>query len=98
MPIYVTLVQFTDQGLRNIKESPHRLEVSIKAAASAGVKYLGVYYTPGGAYDMMAIVEAEDERMAVALGLASLAQGNVRATTMRAFTPAEFAGIVQKMP
>jgi uncharacterized protein with GYD domain len=97
MALYVTLFQFTDQGMRNVKESPKRLEANIKAATSMGIKILGAYYTMG-AYDVVTIAEIEDEQLATAFGLASLAQGNVRATTMRALTPAEFAEIVQKMP
>lgn len=97
MAIYIVLAQFTDQGIRNIKEAPQRAEANAKLGATFGTKLLGAYYTMG-AYDMVAIVEAENEQLAVA-GLLTLgAQGNVKTTTMRAFTPAEFAEIVQKMP
>jgi uncharacterized protein with GYD domain len=97
MPIYVTLAQFTDQGIRNIKESPKRSQTNLAALTSAGVKILGAYYT-AGPYDMVVIMEAEDEQLAIALGLANVMQGNVRTTSMRAFSPAEFAEIIKKMP
>ena len=97
MAIYVMLMQFTDQGIRSIKDSPKRLEANAKLAASAGVKILGAYYTMG-AYDAVVIAEAADEQLAVAGLLASGAQGYSRTTTMRAFSPAEFAEILQKMP
>ena len=97
MSVYVTLIQFTDQGIRNVKESPKRFEAGAKALASVGIKVLGGYYTMG-AYDMVLITEAEDEQLVTAALLALGAQGNVRSTTMRAFSPAEFAAILQKIP
>jgi uncharacterized protein with GYD domain len=97
MPIYVTLAQFTDQGIRNIKEAPQRAEANAKLGATFGVKLLGAYYTMGE-YDMVAIIEAEDEQLATAGLLVLGTQGNVKTTTMRAFSPAEFAEIVKKMP
>jgi len=97
MSVYVTLVQFTDQGIRNVKESPKRFEAGTTALASVGIKVLGGYYTMG-AYDMVLITEAEDEQLITAALLALGAQGNVRSTTMRAFSPAEFAAILQKIP
>jgi len=97
MPMYITLYKWTEQGIKNVKSSPERSAAAIKAAEAAGIKVLGLYLTQGE-YDLVAISEAADEQAAVAFVLAQGAQGNVRTTTMRAFTMAEFAEIVKKIP
>lgn len=85
MARYVTLYQFTDQGVRAVKDSPARLRAAIKQAERMGLKIVGAYYTQG-AYDLVVISEASDESAATAFALATAAQGNVRSTTMRAPT------------
>ena len=93
--MFVTLYRFTDQGIRNVKDSPSRLEASIKAAEKAGIKVLGAYYTLGE-YDLVVVSEVADEQAAVAHTLATNALGNVRSNTMPAFTPADFAEILKR--
>ena len=97
MAKYATLYNFTDQGMRAVKESPRRLKAAIEAAEGVGMKILGVYYT-AGPYDLVIISEADDEKAATAFALATAAQGNVRSTTMRAWDPDEFEEIVALMP
>jgi len=97
MSLFVTLYKFTDQGIRNVKESPTRLATAISVAEAMGVKMLGAYYTVGE-YDLVVISETADESSAMAHLLATGALGNVHSMTMKAFTPAEFAEIVKKMP
>lgn len=97
MATYVTLYQFTDQGIRNIKESPGRFKAAVKKGETIGMKIIGAYYTEG-AYDLVVISEAADERAATAFALGIAAQGNVRSTTMRAFSPDQFEAIVKMMP
>jgi len=97
MARYVTLYQFTDQGIRNVKDSPARLKAAIRKAEGLGMKMLAAYYTEGP-YDLIAISEAADEKTATAFALATAAQGNVRSTTMRAYDPDEFEAIVKMMP
>ena len=96
MAKYVTLYQFTDQGIRNVKDSPTRLKAATKKAEGMGMKIIGAYYTEGP-YDLIVISEGADERAATAFALATAAQGNVRSTTMRAHDPDEFEAIVNKM-
>jgi uncharacterized protein with GYD domain len=97
MAKYVTLYQFTDQGVRNVKDSPARLKAAIKKAEASGMKMLGAYYTQGQ-YDLVAISEASDDKMATAFALSTAALGNVRSVTMRAFDADEFEAIVKMMP
>ena len=65
MARYVTLYQFTDQGIRSVKDSPGRLKAAIKKAESMGLKIVGSYYTEGS-YDLVVISEANDEKAATA--------------------------------
>ncbi len=97
MPLYVTLYKFTDQGIKNVKDSPKRLEAAIKASEKLGAKVLGAYYTLGE-YDLVVVSEVGSEETGVAITLAQNAQGNVRSISLKAFTPEEFAAILQRMP
>jgi uncharacterized protein with GYD domain len=97
MSMYINLYKLTDQGLRNVKDSPARLDSAIKAAEKAGIKVLGAYYVLGE-YDLVVISEAANEEAAVAHTLAVNSLGNVKSVTMRAFTPAQFTEIVKKIP
>ena len=92
MVTYVSLINFTDQGIRNIKRSTSRLKQSQKLAAKFGVKMLSAHYTVGP-FDLVAVFEAEDDESISAFTLAVGKNGNVRSTTMRAFTPEEMAAI-----
>lgn len=97
MATYVTLYQFTDQGIRDVKDSPGRARAAIQQAESRGMKVVGLYYTEGP-YDLVVVSEADDERAAIAFALSTGAQGNVRSTTMRAWDLDEFEEIVGMMP
>lgn len=96
MPIFVTLYKFTDQGVRNIKDSPQRLKAAIKAFETKGGKILGAYYTVGE-FDLIVVGEIADEQAGLAHTLATVSLGNVRSTTLRGYTATEFAEIVKKM-
>ena len=97
MPLYVTLYKLTDQGIKNIKDSPKRLEAASKSLEAVGGKLLGAYYTLGE-YDLVVISEFPSEEVGVAQALAIGSLGNVRSSTMRAFTPAQFSEILKKLP
>ncbi len=96
MPTYITLYKLTDQGIKNIKEAPGRIEEGIRRAEEMGGRVLG-FYTVIGEYDYVAIAEFKNDETAMALSLAISAQGNVRTTTMKGFTKDEFAAIINKM-
>jgi uncharacterized protein with GYD domain len=97
MPKYIVLFKFTDQGIKNIKQAPERYQEGVKKFEAMGGKMLGFYATMGE-YDYVAISEAPSDEvgMAFALGLGAL--GYVRTTTLKAFTPEEFAGMIRKLP
>ena len=97
MATFIVLGNFTEQGIRNIKESPKRAEAFKAMAAKAGAKVKELYWTLGH-YDIVTIVEAPDTATATALGLAVASQGNVRTETLTAFPIDEFGKILGKMP
>lgn len=96
MSTYISLVNFTDQGIRTVKESPDRFEAFKAMTETLGLKIQGVYYTVGQ-YDMMVIVEGSDEAATAAL-LKVGSLGNVKTQTLRAFSVAEMRKIIDKMP
>ena len=96
MATYVTLANFTDQGIRSVKDSPDRLGAFRAMAEQLGITMKSVHYTVG-AYDIVTVIEGSDEAVTSALlKLGSL--GNVRTQTMRAFSPEEIKAIINKMP
>jgi len=97
MPTYILLMKITDQGIKAIKDAPMRVEEGIKAFEKIGGKMLGFYLTMGE-YDYMAIGEAPNDEAAVTFALALGSRGNVRTTSMKAFTKEEFAAMVKKLP
>ena len=96
MATFIGLVNFTDQGIRNVKDSPDRYEAFRAMAEKIGVTLKGVYYTIGH-YDMVLIMEGSDEAaMTAMLKVGSL--GNVRTETLRGFSLEEMRKIIGKMP
>jgi uncharacterized protein with GYD domain len=96
MATFISLVNFTDQGIRNVKDSPGRYEAFKALAEKVGGTVKSVYYTMGN-YDMVLIVEGSDEAaMTAMLKVGSL--GNVRTETLRGFSVEEMKKIIGKMP
>jgi uncharacterized protein with GYD domain len=96
MPTYVTLYNFTEQGLRTIKDSVKRAKAAKQAGSELGINVKEIVWTQGQ-YDLVAISEAPDEATATAFLLNVLKAGNLRAQTLRAFTAAEMEKIVEKV-
>ena len=96
MATYVTLYNFTDQGLKNVKDTVKRAESAKKAAAAAGIQVRETLWLLGQ-YDLMAISEAPDELAGTALALNTAKHGNVHSITMRAFTAAEMGKVLEKV-
>ena len=97
MATYIVLGNFTDQWIRNVKETTKRAEAFKEMARKAGAKVKEVYWTLGQ-YDLVTIVEAADEETATALGLSACSLGNIRTQTLRAFSEEEIGRIIAKMP
>jgi uncharacterized protein with GYD domain len=97
MPTYIALVRYTDQGARNIKESPKRLDAA-KAAFKAMGAELKQWYLALGRYDAVVISEAPDDETAAKLTLVIGAQGSVRTETLRVFTEDEYRKLIAALP
>ena len=96
MPSFVSLLNFTDQGIRNVKESPDRYEAVKAAAETVGVKIRDIMWTVG-AYDLVVVIDGPEEAVtSLLLKLGSL--GNVRTQTLRAYSQQEMRGLIAKMP
>ena len=97
MGTYIGLINYTDQGIRNIKDSPTRAEAARKAIQDMGGDMTGVYLTMG-TYDLVVILEAPSDEVVAKFVLTLGMLGNVRTTTLKAFTEAEFGEIVAALP
>ena len=93
MATYLLLCNWTDQGLRNIKEAPTRRQRATQLAEQLGCKIIGVFMTMGQ-YDLAIRVEAPDDETIARLALSLAAQGNLRTTTLKAFPAEEFERII----
>jgi uncharacterized protein with GYD domain len=92
MATHIILVNFTDQGVKNVKTSPDRVESFTKLAGELGVKVESAFYTVGS-FDIVLVVDGTDESVATAV-LNAAATGNVRSQTMRAFSVDQMREIV----
>ncbi|MGB7007032.1 MAG: GYD domain-containing protein [Pseudolabrys sp.] len=97
MPTYISLVQFTDQGIRAAKDTTHRLAEWAAKVKSRGVTIKEMYWTLGQ-YDQVCVFEAPDDETAAAVLLAADMLGNIRTQTLRAFTVPEMEKILATVP
>ena len=93
MPMYVTLANFTDQGIRNYKDSPKRAQAFKEMVEAMGGTVHSVFWTMGQ-YDVVAITEAADDETAAAISVKQSSLGNVRTLTMRAFNADDIGRIM----
>jgi uncharacterized protein with GYD domain len=96
MATYVSFLSFTDQGIKNIRESPSRLDAAKKAFQGAGGE-LKQWYLAFGKYDAIVVSELPNDEAAAKLALTLGAQGNVRTHTTRVFTESEYRKLIQSL-
>jgi uncharacterized protein with GYD domain len=89
------LIRFTDQGIKNIKDTTRRADAARSEAERIGGKFT-VYWT-FGKYDGVGILEAPNDEAAMEFGIRVGSLGNVRTTTLKAFTEEEIARVVDKL-
>lgn len=97
MPTYISLINYTDQGIRNVKDSPNRGDAAKALFRSLGGEVKEIYLTLG-AYDLVVISEAPNDEVAAKCVLAIGSLGNVRTTTLTAFPEAEYRKIIEGLP
>ena len=93
MPTYIMLANWTEQGVRTVKNSPQRLEAA-KAMASAHGGQLLSFYMTMGEYDIVATYEAPNDDMAARFALELGREGSIRTITLKAFPEEEYREIV----
>lgn len=96
MSTYVMLLNWTDQGARNVKESPRRLDAAKKALNEVGGEFKSFFMTMGE-YDMVAVYEAPDDAVAARFTLQVGQLGNVRTRTMKAFPESAYREIIASL-
>jgi len=96
MAQYVSLCNWTEQGIKNVKQTIERVDAAKQAAAKYGVKIRETLYLMGQ-HDFLAVFEASDEESLSRFLLATGMQGNVRSITMRAFSVDEMKQILGKI-
>ncbi len=84
MATFIVLLDYTDQGIRDIRDSPQRADSFNEFAEKRGAKIVSQYWTIGS-HDGVFIMEAPDDEVAASVLLHLGAGGNVRTTTLRAF-------------
>ena len=97
MPTYIILMKLTDQGMKDVKNAPQRIEDAVKGLETVGGK-LEVFYSVMGEYDYVAVGECPSDEIASTFLLLLCSQGNVRTTTLKAFTKEEFVEMIKKLP
>jgi uncharacterized protein with GYD domain len=97
MPAYVTLFNWTEQGIKNAKETTNRAKAAQVAWEKAGARFIGIWWTHGQ-YDGVIIHEAPDAETATRLLISLAMAGNIRTTTLPAFSEEEMEGILKGLP
>jgi uncharacterized protein with GYD domain len=95
MATYIALINWTDQGVKGFKDSVDRYEAAQSQLQSMGAKFTDVHWTLG-AHDLVGVIEAPDDQTLAAALLTVAAQGNIRTTTLRAFSAEEMRGVIDK--
>ena len=93
---YIILIRFTDQGIRNVKGTTRRADAIRSEAESMGCKFT-TYYCTFGKYDAIGILVAPNDEAAMEFGLKAGSLGNIRTSTLRAFTEEDMARVVDKL-
>jgi uncharacterized protein with GYD domain len=96
MPTYIALIDWTDQGVRDFKDSIDRYEAAQSAFEGMGVRFTDIWWTLG-THDIVATVDAPDDETLAAALLSVAGQGNIRTTTLRAFTREEMRTVIGKV-
>lgn len=96
MPTYVSLLEFTQDGIANVEESPARLERAKDLAAEKGSEITDFFLT-FGRYDAVVVFEAPDDETAAELVLTVAKQGAVSSETLKAFTEDEYRDVIESV-
>jgi len=96
MPHYVVLWNWTDQGIRSLKDSPKRLASFRAQLEKLGGNLVGEYYTMGQ-YDGVVIVEAPSDETIMSILLGNASKGNFHCITLKAFPLSEAGKLIESI-
>jgi uncharacterized protein with GYD domain len=96
MPTYISLLNFTDQGIRTVNETIQRVDSATERAQQFGVSFQSSYWTVGP-YDLVITLEAPDDQSVTAFLLDAASRGAVRTTTLRAYDREEMSSILGQL-
>ena len=96
MATYIVLANFTEHGIRSVKDTSRRADAFRALAKTFGITVKDIYWTLGR-YDIITTIEAPDEVSVTALGLSLGKSGNIRTETLRAFSQADMGAILEKV-
>jgi uncharacterized protein with GYD domain len=97
MATYITLLRYTQQGMKNIKQGPDRLDAAKQAFKAAGAE-IKDFYLAMGQYDAVVVSESPDDETTAKIALSIGAQGNIQSQTFRAFPESEYRKIISALP
>jgi uncharacterized protein with GYD domain len=97
MVTYMMLMKLTDQGVKNIKEAPERIEVGLKAFEKTGGKLIG-FWISIGKYDYVSIGESVSDEAALTWAIGLSSQGNVRVESVKLVSKEQFSGMIKMLP
>ena len=97
MSTYILLIDYTQQGIENVKESPARLDKVRDLLQTLGGEVKDFYLTMGS-HDIVVVIEAPDDETVARFVLTAGSHGNVRTTTLKAFSEDQFRSIIGSLP
>lgn len=97
MVTYMSMMKLTDEGIKDLKNAPKRIEEGIKAFEKIGGKMIG-FYAAVGEYDYISIGEAPSDEAAIAFSMGLSSLGNVKTTSVKLIPVAVFTELVNKLP
>jgi uncharacterized protein with GYD domain len=97
MAKYILLANWTDQGIRNIKDSAKRLDTGLALAKQQGCIYENFFMTMGS-FDMVSVIEAPNDETLAKHVLTVAAAGNLRTITLKAFPEDSYRSIIANLP
>ncbi len=96
MPVYLVLMKLTEHGVQNIKNAPERIDEAIRDFEAVGGRVID-FYAVMGDYDFVSIVEGPSDEVVMTFSLGLSAHGNVKTTSLRAFTKEQFAKALKQL-
>jgi uncharacterized protein with GYD domain len=97
MVTYMSLMKLTDQGIKNVKEAPERIEGGLKAFEKTGGKIIG-FWIAIGKYDYVSVIEATSDEAALGFAIGLSSQGNVRVESVKLYNKEQFASLIKMLP